>query len=301
MEPKRGAANHSELAQDASHPSPDAEAIPAERRENGTKAPQTYGSHNAPLASRPRRPWFLRTKGMQRISFLFEGIIAVVTVGGFWFLWRQSDQTERATMAAQRQVEITDRAWVQARAALNGPFYVFGNDVTVRLIFATRNTGRSVANDITVTTEAFGKSFDPEEPMTRQRAICDVARQRPQNNIAKTFGSVLFPDEEELRPHGYGISDRFANTDFSHAMKRMFPDAQQPAIIVVVGCITYWYESSERAHQTGFIYEISRRPSVPSGMSELIGQQSFLELGKLKTMPFDQIILSRFSGGFYAD
>lgn len=290
---------------DADEPPSEALAIATERSENGTLMPA--GRHAIRTAPR-RRAWFLRPKWL---SAIFQGIAAFGTVGALVFLSIQSHQTQRAleqaekaTIAAQQQVEISDRAWVQSRVSLAGPFIVEpSGSVSFRVAVALRNVGRSVANHLTVTTESFGSNMTGGDdfftnPAKRQKEVCDAARARGKSSMT---ASTLFPDEEEIQPLTHVTNAKNLFGGFPPDLGAQL-NMSMPTIVVLVGCVTYWYESSDRPHQTGFIYQLTRRAKLPEIPGIIVTQRHFIDVGTPAVIPFQDLELQRFfMGGFYAD
>jgi hypothetical protein len=70
---------------------------------------------------------------------------------------------------------------------------------------------------------------------------------------------------------------------------------QKPIDLIVYGCVTYRYESSANAHQSGFIYSLSRKSAGPSA------EATFFDANDMN-VPLERLFLRRYAFGvFYAD
>lgn len=220
---------------------------------------------------------------------------------------KQATTTAGQLVVMQQQLEATDRPWIKIIEA--GPSHplIFhkGGDinapgegtVNLGLRVVLKNVGRSVALDIAIRDKVsfpkFSSSGRKEAfryPLEQQKIVCDEHKRL----VALPFN--LFPDDtsgdKTGDDHDTGVPDLGDGTF-------IFPDlsfvrANVPKVKSImpmfVGCIDYKIASSGHWDETGFIYQLSRRPPA----------RSVFEI--CKNVPMSELIVTEFAfGGFYAN
>ena len=285
-----------------------AQAQRADQAESARQhAPESTNKPIAPLVAPFYRGW--RFNKELRI---FDALLTVASFIGLVFLAqqscdlaRQTELTRQFTDVALKQLEATDRPWLSVDVRIAAPFRIMADSVHLSLAVNIKNVGNSVATHIENHMQIFpqsggvdGKAFS--EPIERQKALCDQARMGGRTTRERSFrdqsGIALFPNEQSV----LGFSSSLSHADMALRAATFNtpnqPPMPYPGIIpAIIGCLDYRFGSSERHHQTGFIYQILRiDPEAP-----LAG--SFFNLTQME-VPVSEMRLDRFFfGGNYAD
>jgi hypothetical protein len=241
-----------------------------------------YRADQKKTSRRDRIRLFVEAAGL--IAFIAAGVTAYRNLR---VLTNQAD-------IASRQLELTDRPWLTASLVVTAPFKTSDDKVNVFLGVATnfKNIGRSVARNVGVKVTAYPQrlmsDFIFTEPLKRQRELCaDDARKLLNEGFLRL---TLFPNEDGSlgTSIGFGREDlaRTAAADMASAAKQGHSWPYPPFHPVIVGCVTYEFGSTARAHHTYFAYQVVKvNPERPGEMAafnsdDLPGELRYIGLMK---------------------
>jgi hypothetical protein len=187
----------------------------------------------------------------RRLGF-FTIVLAVIAGITAWILYD--------TLTANK---LDQRAWVSVKIDIDGPFtYSLDNGAELPLKVTISNVGHEPAFNILPSVEflAFveADTKDAKKGITaieQQKVICGKI---PSHQVLEPgqLGQSLLPNESRTFPT---FKVRWNATEFKDFMSRTTFD-QNAFEIFVGGCFTYTLINGEGAyHQTGFIYEVSRK------------------------------------------
>lgn len=170
-------------------------------------------------------------------------------------LWLTQGDTNRIN---QEIFIATNRLWISVNGAVDDPLHIDSTGVNVRIDWRLKNHGHTPAQEVEVWPEAylFGSPVDSSQgratnPSDVQEFWCRMHISMPPKH-GRGMGFVIFPDEERIA----GVSTTIDRKQADETAK--FNKQDPPAIqIIVVGCVTYTFEGSDRRHQTGFLYLLS--------------------------------------------
>jgi hypothetical protein len=208
-----------------------------------------------------RDPWIKRGAWAAMIYTLFTFFI-MLGAGYQGIISRQAViAATEAAEAARQQVENMDRPWVKLidlkRPILNfvGPGMTrqFGipneqSQVALNITPQIKNVGRTTAVHVHVRPQLVIHKWENEwgEFSKEQQAACTTAR-----DMVAGYDATLFPDDPF---EGFGTGDQVilsaSNISTNNDIKYVAP--------AIVGCIDYQFGTSQRHHQTRFIYEMFR-------------------------------------------
>jgi hypothetical protein len=224
-------------------------------------------------------------------------IYAAITLA-IWYATNKTAKAAKETAdTTAKQLELAERPWMTAKI-IGGEFdFQEDGSASFKAAIVMKNIGRSPAiaidNGFSVILPKREALFT--EPLAKQKELCDALRKRQAKPIETTGISILFPNEE-TSPLGFSTSIPKEWID----QAALPPTATDPHRVIfagiLVGCVDYQFTFTGNHHQTGYIYEISRReptarnPNFPY----------MLQIGV--SLPPDRIILTEyFFGGRYAD
>ena len=166
-------------------------------------------------------------------------------------------EMKRQTGTAKKQFEAMDRPWVVmdiSDISFNGAV-VYSNGLNVPLIFSPKNIGRSPAQNIWIEPKIV-PGFMDTDVRDAQKKLCETAEKH--DELLRSF---LVPGGNYRQPIGLSMSA--SDNDSIMPVRNDRPDPLINAILI--GCIDYTYESSDRHHQTGFAYDlVSKEGLIPS-------------------------------------
>lgn len=209
----------------------------------------------------------------------------------------QADATNRLAIAAdksatesaqqlailQRQLEVSQRAWITIRNVKAEGVRTFDkrNGISINQVITFQNVGNLPATEIHVEPFMYFADTSPSiiplpQAIRNQQDTCIRGFPEP-----KTFhfsiSQTAFPTVSKDFHFGAGIPLNYPNE--VSAGGRIEP--------MLVGCIYYKFSSSDRVHETGFIYQVMRRK--PDGA--LVN----LRLGE--DVPADEIVFADYWDG----
>jgi hypothetical protein len=163
----------------------------------------------------------------------------------------------------------------------------------LNILFTLTNIGRTVATGVTVNTEMLvvpsGKAIFTE-PEKRQKQFCSRIAQKP----PATNQFTMFPNDLKV------LSAQVALSNVEMQQNTIpFPAKRTGKFIdpIIVGCIDYQYFPFPDHHQTGFIFEVRRFETEPSGQ-----RVPFLSIEVGRDLPASEMSLDRyFFAGDYAN
>ena len=196
---------------------------------------------------------------------------------------QQAQASVTAAQAQQRQLEITDRAWIQVEVAPNtdlpanslvgGPL-TFDDDGTGHLsrTIILHNIGHSVATDVqirdaTVVQPEYA-TLDPWLPVNEQRALCRSKKYAPYFAGRRRPNYTVFPNSDTK---SYELST-FQTKDIPDAPRELHLRLGKPVTLYLIGCVDYRYGLSSQLHQTGFVLEVFGGPDRQGIQTKMIVQ-----------------------------
>jgi hypothetical protein len=240
----------------------------------------------------------LNSNAITAIATVLIFISGVVYTGFSALQWqatRQSaDAATSAATTAAKQLEMVDRPWVIVSFIVNSPL-VFGEDgMHLSLGVHLKNIGHSVATNIVIDDALFPSKDPLNEPLVRQRKLCEKTRKDTVGMNTGRLELTIFPDEEDgslsagATIDNATIAANLLDTHLHPALKTKFISS-----VYFVGCVDYQYATSTIHHQTQFIYEVGRiEPPRTFPMAIVIGQP----------IAADNVRLTRYIfGGFLAN
>jgi len=165
------------------------------------------------------------------------------------------------------------------------------------------NIGHSVATGVVSPMKIFLADDSKtmfKEPLKRQKDLCDSLANLPVVHGQETSGVVIFPNDSDAS-WGYGLGLTKADVDAAKdgriGVKGANLTGPKLLVPIVYGCVDYVYETSNRHHQTQFIFElqrVNRTSTVPTRipMIAIRANQSVKE---------SDVVIEKYPfGGFYA-
>ncbi len=202
-----------------------------------------------------------------------------------------------STLAQQRQVEITDRAWIQVEVtglkdippnALIGGGIRFGEDGQGQIGYAVvlRNFGRAVATDIRVREATITMPTVAVEniwlPVDVQKGLCTSSPKSVKEVRQPAF--TVFPGSSEVTYQ----SSSFETKNIPDRPEFATLKNGKPVGLYLVGCVDYRYGLSPKIHQTGFVFEVYGGPGHQTVQTKMT-----ISADEIRFEPF-------FLGGAYA-
>jgi hypothetical protein len=211
-----------------------------------------------------------------RLALECIGVVAAIFAGIYTFrtldqVGKQADAAQRQVSIMQRQLEATDRPWVEVVSATSTNGLQFFRKLNNRhpgldaeFSIKGKNIGHSVALHVKATSRVIFGIFDPESLLKIENAVC-----REQKPLYSSEEITLFPDRDSGNRLTYGIAGGYPQDLPTEAlMPRVQGVIGISVFPVIVGCITYQIPNAlGRIHHTGFAYEFQRsefakRPGV---------------------------------------
>lgn len=192
--------------------------------------------------------------------------------------------TKNATRIASRQLEMADRPWLRDDVIPKANFIFDKGSISWGVLIKGENVGHSVATGVfaEATLIALHGADYVDGPTKELNKFCD-----------------RFPNSRTKPPNQWGVSV-FPNdfTEIPYAVIMMADDVERASVDggtalgnsifpMLIGCIDYQYSTSDKRHQTRFIYDVFYKDL------EAATPQPFISMGK--TLPVAGMILKRHS------
>jgi hypothetical protein len=186
----------------------------------------------------------------------------------------QAQAALAATQTAQKQLELSERAWVSIEVSTLGPITETsesGGGIQIPLQFLLTDQGTGVAENVSVRSEVLPIEMGMTDAATigEQHKLCDPLRGGyvPYNLEAVT----IFPSRTWVTG-AYEIVGWNVIAEALRQFEQLFrlpPESktdQTQINPVLIGCVNYTYSLAKpRYHQTGFIYDIEAyNPRLPN-------------------------------------
>jgi hypothetical protein len=172
------------------------------------------------------------------------------------FLWL----TQRETNRINQEIFLdTNRPWISVDGTVDDPLHIDNTGVIVRIDWRLKNHGHRPAQEVEVWPVAypFAAMYSSQRlfknPNDEQEFWCRMHTSIPPQH-GRGMGFVIFPDEERTAGVSTTIERKSYVDETAESNKKEPPSIQ----IVVVGCATYTFDGSDRRHQTGFLYLLSK-------------------------------------------
>jgi hypothetical protein len=217
--------------------------------------------------------WTLRMEG---IGLAVLVIYTIATIA----IWCANKKAAEATViaanaaktaseTAQKQLEQSERPWLKVSFSIATPGITFTNGgMQLNVVPHIENVGNSVATGVVSPMKVFladdGDAIF-KEPLKRQKELCD---QLATQSVTHSNGVVIFPNDSD-DSWGYGLGLSKGEVDAAKKLagvKGSPPTGPKLLIPIVYGCVDYTFDTSERHHQTQFIFELqqtNRTSTVP--------------------------------------
>jgi hypothetical protein len=107
-----------------------------------------------------------------------------------------------------------------------------------------------------------------KEPLKRQKELCDKLASTPVARGQEAGGVAIFPNDFDAS-WGYGLSLSKEEIAASKDGRIGIKTGPKLLVPIVYGCVDYVYDTSDRHHQTWFIFElqqVNRERAVPNGV-----------------------------------
>ena len=156
-----------------------------------------------------------------------------------------TDAAKRSADIAAKQLEMSERPWVDADITLNGPLYYNINGGNLQLKYTLRNTGHSPAfNAVIIPQVVF--AYGGPDPVLKRNELCNLA--------AHDYGSgiTVFPNTTFVQAVNVGI----AKEDIAKATKTTQGYVMAPTLVT---CIAYRPTFDDKAiYKTAYIVDVLR-------------------------------------------
>jgi guanyl-specific ribonuclease Sa len=163
----------------------------------------------------------------------------------------QAAESTAASNTALKELELSERPWVDAVMTIDGPFAYDINGVHITFKVQLLNTGHSVAVGTELSprmTAVFSDGTVPDAAKLLQDACADETRIVTQMPF---FGVSLFPNHPMEQTWTFGIG----KDDFAHYTKRIPGQITGPEVVV---CIGYRSTFANRIYHTGYSFDLFR-------------------------------------------
>jgi hypothetical protein len=195
-----------------------------------------------------------------------------------------AEAARKQAVSVQYQLEAADRPWISVDVSINSPLTYDSNGVHLSFAFVPKNLGRSPAQNIYISPRLV-PAFMGDDLREIQKRICKpLAAQDRTTNFP---GYILFPGDHYIQEITIGMSieelnSRYSKWKLSQGMNELIP-------IALVGCVDYTFESSQRHHQTGFVFEVLMRAG------------GLVLRSKTPLAPESLMLIRHFPGGYFAN
>jgi len=217
---------------------------------------------------------------------------------------RATGEATKAAETAQRQLEMSERPWLKVAFTVQKPGITFTNGgMQLNIVPHIENISHSVATGVVSPMEIFRADDSNtmfKEPLKRQKHLCDNLAKTPVLHGQESTGVVIFPNDSDSS-WGYGLGLSKAEVDAAKDGRIGVKGANMvgPKLLVpiVYGCVDYVYETSDRHHQTQFIFElqqVNRTSTVPARIPMVAIRANQL-------VKESDVVIEKYPfGGFYA-
>ncbi len=190
--------------------------------------------------------------------------VATIIVGVFQY---HTFDHQLTVMQGQLDAAVADqRAWLKISASpISLTFNANSGAATVQYGLRVTNVGHSVAVGVRVEVKAIAIPFDNvfSALSQNQESFCaeSIANKATENMDNQNMGITLFPGENYPQEDVfYGGSTTFTRSEILDSALIDVNSGQKIDSFVpyLIGCVTYRLSLTNKRHQTGFIYQISR-------------------------------------------
>lgn len=192
----------------------------------------------------------------ERIKRWFEFIGIAVAIWLGFLTYSSLQETRKQASIMQRQLEATDRPWIEittAEVTTDANFFRVPDAnqpvMTLGIRIGVKNVGRSVAQNVRMKGDLIcQRGFDDDLVMRAQKRTCDM-----EHSAHISPQVLLFPDRETTENT---FQDVFWTIVPNEAIHRVGDENMiQP---VLVGCISYDIVGvTNHPHHTGFVYDVA--------------------------------------------
>lgn len=165
---------------------------------------------------------------------------------------RAANAARESADTATRQLELTERPWVDANITINGPFSYNVNGALLNVLITIHNSGNSPAFNATIEPRLM-MTFGGQDPWKVRNEVCqDTARQVTKFGL----GTSLFPNRDFQSPQ----SVQLGKADIESAQKlwqgHLGNQIVDPHLVV---CIAYRPTfNANSVYMTGYVIEVTR-------------------------------------------
>jgi hypothetical protein len=219
---------------------------------------------NSIFLCRDCHQWWLVLIGIFGAGFLIWQIILLQkTVAD---TKKSADAAKDQAIISQKAFSAENRPWVKEKVTVDGPLeynnkYIKGMSVIVQ--FNLTNVGKSPALNAVVHAEIIARVNDGSaddrhgrNPITRQREICDLARQRS----GYPTEVIIFPEDTiSVRPVANVLV--VDNQELEKVIQAKITQESRTILFTIVGCVDYRSNFEDEHHQTRFMYDLRKSDS----------------------------------------
>ena len=244
---------------------------------------------------------------LKRGNFIAGIVTALIALGLLSVTYRYTKYTykmwqemQSQTKTAREQLELSERPWIKVNFTIGSQGFAFqegGAQLPLQAHF--QNVGHSVATSAFINVKMFladDANGIFKQPLKRQHELCDPIVRQPVNDpkIGDMTLTIFPGDTDSSMVYGVGVGKEELESAKNAAPKA--PGGKR-ILPIIVGCADYQYGTSERHHQTRFIYEVQRLDrKVPPNIYPIYS----IEVPK-SVAPNDVVLIKYGFGGFTAD
>lgn len=184
---------------------------------------------------------------VEMAGILLLGVYIAYTVKMYSANQKAADAAARAADASAKELELSERPWVDAAVGINGPFSFDVNGAHLNVLITARNTGHTPALSTTVSPYAMIEFGGPNPHQFRDQKCRDVA----QMVGTSRSGASLFPGTTIPYPTTVDLSKE----DLEKASKQV---KGQISFLKLIVCIAYQPAFADKLYTTGYIFDVSR-------------------------------------------
>jgi len=192
--------------------------------------------------------WHDKVKPNVEIAgILLLGVYIAYTIKMYSANQKAADAAASSADASAKELELSERPWVDSAVGINGPFAFDVNGAHLNVLITTRNTGHTPALNTTVSPYAMIEFGGPNPYQFRDQKCREVVQ------IVRTSksGVSLFPGTTIPYPTTVDLSKE----DIEKASKQ---GKGQISFLKLIVCIAYQPAFGDKLYTTGYIFDVSR-------------------------------------------
>lgn len=184
---------------------------------------------------------------VQMAGILLLGVYIGYTVKMYSANQKAADAAASAADAYAKELELSERPWVDAAVGINGPFSFDVNGAHLNVLITAHNSGHTPALNTTVSPYALIEFGGPNPYQFRDQKCRDVV----QMVRTSRSGVSLFPGSTIPYPATVDLSKE----DIAKGSKQV---KGQISFLKLIVCIAYQPTFADKFYTTGYIFDVSR-------------------------------------------